>query len=180
MSLTKKVLYGLKGLYISDIASDGGMGSPVLADAVKYTKAGTPVLTTAQGTKTNFDIEESDTPYFSLNAPGDTTLSFSLYGMDAQQLYRFFGGTIVTGATSADPDTWEAPDTFPTLEKSILMVFTQGGSLQIVRGSVVVTPQILAQKNALPQIDFVITVLQPTKTNTKRMKFTQADLTPLS
>ncbi len=161
------VAIGLKNLYIGDIAADGGMGDSL--DPVSYSVEGTPVLNFEEGEKTDFNIEESNDPYFSITNPGNKVLTLSIYGLSPAVLYKYFGGTLTPGATSADPDVWEAPLLFPELEKSIGAEHKQGGHLKIPRAKISALAVWNFQKAALPQIDLTITVLTPTKEGEKPM-----------
>lgn len=174
--MAKPVAIGMSKLYMGPIAGDGGMGTGLTL--VSYAVIDTPVFTTSEGTKTDFEIEDSDTPYYSKTAPGPTTFAASFYGLSAAVLSQFFGGVAVIGATSADPDTWEAPAQLPTYERSIAVQHTQGGHLEIVRASISATLEWAFQKNNLPRINMVATVLTPTKVNQWPYKFFTEDYTP--
>lgn len=174
--MAKPVAIGLSNLYIGDIASDGGMGTSLTA--VSYSVIDTPVFNIPEGTTTDFPIEESDTPYFSKTTPGTPTLTLSIYGLSAAVLAKHFGGTAVVGATSGDPDTWQAPAQIPTFERSIVAEHSQGGYLSIVRASISATIDWNFQKNKLPQINLVCKVLTPTKAGVKAFSFSTAAYTP--
>lgn len=167
------VAYGLKDLYLGPVADDGGMGTEL--EKVNFSVIDTPVFGSAEGDKTNFEIEESDTPYLATEKPGEITFTASIYGLSAEVLARHFGGTYTPGATSADPGTWEAPAQKPTFERSLRAVHKQGGYLEIVRASVAANFEWKFQKNGLPQINLVATVLVPTKPGTAPYKFYEAE-----
>lgn len=170
------VVIGLKNLYIGAIAGDGGLGTSL--DPVLYSVIDTPVFNIPEGETTDFPIEESDTPYFSKSTPGVPTFTLSIYGLSAAVLAKHFGGTAVVGATSADPDTWEAPAQIPTFERSMVAEHTQGGYLAITRASITATIDWNFQKNKLPQINIVAKVLTPTKVGEPAYKFSTDAYTP--
>lgn len=166
------VAIGLKNMYMGAIASDGGMGTSL--ELVAYAIEGTPTLNFEEGDKTDFNIEQSNDPYYSITNPGNKVLTLSIYGVSPALMYKYFGGTLVIGATSANPDVWSAPATFPDLEKSIVLTHNQGGHLKIARGKISALVVWNFQKAALPQIDLTITILTPTKTAEPPMVFSEA------
>jgi hypothetical protein len=174
--MPKPVAIGLKNFYLGEIATDGGMGTSL--EAVSYSVIDTPVFNIPEGETVDFLIEESDTPYYSKSTPGVPTFTLSIYGLSAAVLAKHFGGVAVTNPSSAVADTWEAPATIPTFERSIVADHTQGGHLKIVRASITATIDWNFQKNKLPQINLVCRVLTPTKANTAPYSFSTAAYTP--
>ena len=174
--MAKPVAIGLKNFYLGAIAGDGGMGTDL--EPVSYSVIDTPVFNIPEGEKTDFPIEESDTPYYSKTTPGVPVFNLSIYGLSAAVLAKHFGGTAVVGPTSGDPDTWEAPAQIPTFERSIVAEHSQGGFLSIVRAAITATIDWNFQKNNLPQINLVCTVLTPTKLNEPAYKFSTAAYVP--
>lgn len=170
------VAIGLKNLYWGDIAGDGGMGT--VLEPVSYSVEGTPVLNFEEGDKTDFNIEESNDPFYSITNPGNKVLTLSIYGQSPALMYKYFGGSLVVGSGSGSPDVWSAPLQFPDLEKSVLAEHTQGGYLSIPRAKISALVVWNFQKAALPQIDLTITILTPTKLNEPPMKFTQGAYVP--
>lgn len=84
---------GLSSIRMGNIASDGGMGSALTQ--IGATVSDTAALTTAEGTKTDFTIEEADVPYYSIeSAPGTKTLAWSTYDVDLDTLARFWGNAV--------------------------------------------------------------------------------------
>ncbi len=170
------VAIGLKNLYMGAIAGDGGMSTSL--ELISNAVAGTPVLQFEEGEKTDFNIEQSNDPFYSITVPGNKVLSLSIYGLTPALMYKYFGGTLTVGGNTATPDVWEAPLLFPDLEKSILAEHMNGGYLKIPRAKVVALAQWNFQKNLLPQLDLTITVLTPEKENEPPMTFTQGAYTP--
>lgn len=171
MALPKQPLYGLKQILMGELASDGGF-APSLA-GVSYAIIDTPVIQTEEGEKTDWNIEQSDDPYFSRTTPGVTTLTASFYGVeDIDTLVRFFGGTKNVGA-SGQADSWDAPASFPTIERSFILEHQSGGHIKIARASVAARLVWNFQKNNLPQFDITATILTPTKPGVKALQYVQ-------
>jgi hypothetical protein len=158
---------GLEKFEMGPIAGDGGMGT--VLTQVGDTVAGSSSMTSSDDTKTDFNIEESDSPVLSIvSTKGKLTLNLSTYNNSADNLVRLFGGTKVAGTGGAG-DTWEAPDTFLEQEQSIKLTFKQGGYMLIPRGKVSAKPNFQFNKSALSQVDISIDILQPTKAGEPRL-----------
>lgn len=85
---------GLVTIKMGAIAGDGGMGTSLttLGDTVQ----GSATLTSADDTKTDFNIEEETDPVQSIvSQKGKKTLAWSCYNVAPTQLALFFGGTAV-------------------------------------------------------------------------------------
>lgn len=173
--MARPVAIGLKKFYMGDVAVDGGMGTGL--SLVSNAVIDTPVLNIPEGETTNFEIEDSDDPFYSKTTPGVKTLNISFYVADVNVLEQFFGGVAVVGPASG-ADTWEAPLQIQNFEASIVAEHQQGGHMKIVRALVAATADWNFQKNNLPQINVVATILTPTKTNTAPISFSTADYTP--
>jgi hypothetical protein len=90
--MAKKAI-GLEYIRMGAVASDGGMGTALTA--LGATVSDSAAITTAEGTISNFNIEEADTPFYSLeSAPGTKTLAWSTYDVDLATLSRFWGGAV--------------------------------------------------------------------------------------
>lgn len=162
-----KYKIGLENVKLGAIAGDGGMGT-VLTN-VGNTVEGSATLTTEEGQKTDFKIEESDSPIMSISTEADTmSLSWSSYDCDATQLQRMFGGTVVP-ATSATGETWQAPDVIPEIEQSLEAIWKNGDKLQIPRAKIKASLAMSFNRGTLSQINITATVLQPTKVGEPRM-----------
>ncbi len=85
-----KHIFGLVSAEISDIASDGGMGTAL--EQLGETVSETAQLATEDATQTDFTIEESDTPVESISVPGKVTLAWSTYNVDGYTMFKLFGG----------------------------------------------------------------------------------------
>lgn len=163
-------------MYFAPLAGDGGPG--ITFRIVDNAVIDTPALVTAEGTQTDFNIEQSDSPYFSLKVAGTTTFTADLYGVSPTELAYHFGGTLAAGATSADPDTWSSPDSFAASEKTVVLVQLQGGYVRINRGVVTATLDWAFKKNDLPKIKLSIAVLKPVKNGVPSIFVSQAVFAP--
>lgn len=87
-----KKIFGLAGVKIAPIASDGGMGTALTT--VGETVSGTATMAQEDNTVTDFKIEESDSPVESIvSAAGKVTFSWSSYKVDYNTLVKLLGGT---------------------------------------------------------------------------------------
>ncbi len=106
---------GLASIKMGEIATDGGMGT--VLTAVGATVADSAQITTDEGTTTDFNIEESDAPFYSIVSTAQKqSLTWSTFDVDLTTMARFYGGVVTAGA----PDTWEMPDTLPTLSAPLI------------------------------------------------------------
>jgi hypothetical protein len=164
---SSKYKLGLVSIAIADIAGDGGPGT--VFTAVGDTVAGTAALTTEEAQKTDFKIEESDSPVLSIKTEADTmNLVWSTFAYDAATLQKMFGGTVVPAASGVG-DTWNAPDSIPEIEKTIKITWKQGGTVTIPRAKITASLNMAFKRDSLSQIDISATVLQPTKAGVPRM-----------
>lgn len=162
-----KYKIGLTNIKLGAIEGDGGMGTSL--SNVGNTVEGSATLTTEEGQKTDFKIEESDSPIMSINTEADTiSLTWATYDCDATQLQRMFGGTIVP-ATSAQGETWQAPDVIPEIEQSLEGIWKNGDRLQMPRAKIKATLAMSFNRGTLSQMNITATVLQPTKVGEPRM-----------
>src|SRR5438045_1816605 len=89
--MAKKV-FGLASVKVSDIASDGGMGTSLIT--VGETVKGTAKFSQEDNTTTEFDIEESDSPVESvISGVGKLSFAWSSYNIKYYILKKLFGGT---------------------------------------------------------------------------------------
>lgn len=73
------------------------------------------------------------------------------------------------GNTPAAGETWKAPSQDPTIEKSIKLVWKNGGYVLIPRASITAKLELSFKKSALSKIDLVADILVPTKTDEPSM-----------
>jgi hypothetical protein len=90
---------GLSSIRMGAIASDGGMGTAL--SQIGATVSDSASITTAEGTQSDFNIEESDSPFYSIeSAPGSKTLAWSTYDVDLDTMARFWGNTVSATTTA--------------------------------------------------------------------------------
>lgn len=159
----------LKSVRLGPVANDGGMGT-VLTNLINIVRD-TAVLTTADGTKTDFMAEEYDTPFYSYTTQGTKSMAFDVYIDDGSELLRIFGGSY-TPATTGSPASWEAPTNINPIEQSAEFTHRDGSKVEIPRLSVSATLEWNFKTNALPIIHVNATVLQPTKDGVASFKYT--------
>ncbi len=157
---------GLASIKMGEIAGDGGMGT--VLTQVGATVADSAQITTDEGTTTDFNIEESDAPFYSIVSTSQKqTLTWSTYDVDLTTMARFYGGVVTTGT----PDTWGMPDTLPTLERSIEIIMKDGWKVEIARASINTKMQWNLKKTAMAQLDITATILKPNKEGIDKAKF---------
>ena len=90
---------GLKSIFMGSVAADGGMGT-ALSD-VPATVSDTASITTEEGSKTDFKIEQSDAPFYFIESdPGKQVVAWSFYDVSLDTIARFFGGTVGSTANA--------------------------------------------------------------------------------
>ena len=86
-----------------------------------------------------------------------------------------FAIAVTTVVSSAELEKWEAPDSFPDVEKSIQLTDKKGNVVLIPRAKISTKLGLSFAKDKLGQLDMVATVLQPTKSGEKRMTISFAN-----
>lgn len=66
-------------------------------------------------------------------------------------------------------ETWDAPDAFPDIERSIKLTDKKGNVVKIPRAKISTKLGLSFSKTSLGQLDMIATVLQPAKAGTKRL-----------
>lgn len=166
--MAKKYGLGLVSIEFADVAGDGDYGTvfTLLGNTVK----GSAQLTTADGTTTDFNIEEQDDPVETVQSTkGKTTLAFSCYDVQGPTLVKFFGGTYTpydAGPPIVD-ETYTPPDSVPTIEQTVRVTDKKGNVLKICRGSVKAKFNWSFTSDKLAQVDVTIDILAPTKADVK-------------
>jgi hypothetical protein len=156
-----KVNFSLSSFKIGDPAVDGGMGTVLSEIGINKVVRNTTVLTMAEGTTTNFDLEIEDNPVASVDTPGLTTLASDLYATDGSQLATLFGGTYTPAGTG--PESWEMPTSAVELEKSVELTHKNGAKVQIPRMKLVARFEWNFKRDSLVIVHIIGTVLKPTK-----------------
>ena len=164
--MAKKNAIGLKALLIGDIAVDGGAGT-TLTELVGDTVRGTASLTSTTVESTPILIEESDDPIMNIITGGGIfSFVWSSYNLDPDVLVQFFGGS-VTG--TAPNKIWAAPDLIPNIEKTVQGETANGIVAKAARVQISAEMALNFQKETPGQINFVGTVLKPTKVDEPKL-----------
>lgn len=168
--MAKKVYtIGLSKIEVGPIAADGGMGDEL--EVLGYTHQDTCTMTQEDPETTDHYAEEVDDPVVSVSRGGKTNFAFSIMNPSVKVLEELLGGTATEGA-EGQPDTWEAPDKMPVVERSVKISPEQGLAFEIPR--LRMTSKINAQfsKSGILLIEVAGTVMQPEKSGLAKMKAT--------
>ena len=169
-----KAIYtlGLSKIEVGATAADGGMGESLAQ--LGYTYQDTCKMTQEDPETTDHYAEEVDDPVVSISRGGKTNFAFSLMNPSVTVLADLLGGTADEGSGK-----WEAPDKIPVVEKSVRITPEQGLKFEIPRMKLVSKINATFSKSGILLIEVAGTVLQPTKTRTKKitaMLMTAADV----
>ncbi|MCT4151282.1 hypothetical protein HZP59_08550 [Elizabethkingia anophelis] len=147
---------GLAQINIGAIASDGGMGTTLsrLGDI----KEGSFKVNHVEGDKTEFKIEESDTPIFVRQKDGTLGFEFEIHNPDAAIFKEIWGGTV-----DATTGKYTPPEKLVALEKSFQAKPDQGHGFDVPRALVAGRFSDAMGKDSLLGVIVTVTVLKPTK-----------------
>ena len=135
-----------------------------------------PTKTQEDPETTDHSAEEVDDPVISISRGGKTNFNFSIMNPSVTVLADLLGG-VGTPGTGSTPDKWEAPDKIPVVEKSVRITPEQGLKFEIPRMKLVSKINATFSKSGILLIEVAGTVLQPTKTGTKKITLmTAADV----
>jgi hypothetical protein len=162
--MASTVTLGLSKIEVGAIAADGGMSTTLAA--LGYTYENTAQMQQEDGTTTDLNVEELDTPLATITKPGKLNFNFSIADPDVDTLAEIFGGT----ATST---TWSAPDSSPELELSVVITPRQGLKFEIPRAKITAKMNGTFSKESLFLVEVSCTVLQPTKSGEPRITVTK-------
>ena len=169
--MANKHSMGLTKVEMGDVAGDGGMGT-ALAE-VGNTLSGTFQFLTAEGTKTDINIEESDAPAISSTKAGVATIKWSCIDVSADTLVKLFGGTkVAADPGNSIPEQWKAPAAIVAKEQSFKVTSPTGQILAVVRASVFPLFNWSFTKDKPAQVDITATILAPTKAATEPFTIT--------
>ena len=169
MEAKKTYTIGLSKIEVGAIAGDGGMGKTL--DVLGYTYQDTCTMTQEDPETTDHYAEEVDDPVISISRGGKTNFNFSIMNPSVTVLADLLGG-VGTPGTGSTPDKWEAPDKIPVVEKSVRITPEQGLKFEIPRMKLVSKINATFSKSGILLIEVAGTVLQPTKTGTKKITAT--------
>lgn len=169
MTAKKTYTIGLSKIEVGTIAEDGGMGKTL--GVLGYTYQDTCTMTQEDPETTDHYAEEVDDPVISISRGGKTNFNFSIMNPSVTVLADLLGG-VGTPSTGSTPDKWEAPDKIPVVEKSVRITPEQGLKFEIPRMKLVSKINATFSKSGILLIEVAGTVLQPTKTGTKKITAT--------
>lgn len=151
-----QITNGTAKIEVGPTGANGTMGS--VLDTLGFTNLDSVSITEADGTTTDFNVEELDTPLYSRTTPGKITLNFQVADPNLNAFQKTFGGTI-TGSGSAA--VWNAPQTRPDVEWSTKFTPKIGYFIQVPRSKL--TPKLTMNlgKNNLSMISITLEVLTP-------------------
>lgn len=161
-----QITNGIDLIEIGDTGTDGAMATSLRV--LGHTNIDSASITEADGTVTDFLVEELDTPIYSTNVPGKKTMTFQVADPDLEAFQEVFGGTI-TG--TGDAAVWNAPQTIPRREISIKITPKIGYIIQIPRA--ILMPRLSADlgKNRLVMIEVTADILNPQDTDIAPIMF---------
>ena len=165
----KTYTIGLSKIEVGAIAEAGGRGETW--DVLGYTYQDTCTMTQEDPETTDHYAEEVDDPVISISRGGKTNFNFSIMNPSVTVLADLLGG-VGTPGTGSTPDKWEAPDKIPVGEKSVRITPEQGLKFEIPRMKLVSKINATFSKSGILLIEVAGTVMQPTKTGTKKMTAT--------
>lgn len=145
-----------------------------------YTATGVYVdvpLTGGAGTGATADIHVSggEVTLVVIRNPGSGyTTSGTLSASNANLGGAGTGFAVAVTAVEALSEQWKAPDTIPEIEQTLKIAMKVGGHVLIPRAKIVAKLAMSFKRDALSQIDFSASVLQPTKTGVARLTIASA------
>lgn len=149
---------GIDKIELGAIAVDGGMGTTLAS--LGLTTEDSVSFNFEDPTKTEYPVEETDTPFFTSVKAGKKSVTFTLANPDAAALVKVFGGTTTgTGAATV----YKAPLVSPVIEQSLKITAKIGFGFNFPR--VLVTAKFTdgLGRNKLLGVTITCDVLQPTK-----------------
>ena len=163
MSATKVYTLGLSSVKIGDPESVAP------ATQLGYTYQDSCQFQQEDPTVQEFYAEEVDDPVISTARAGKTTVEFDLMNPDVDVLATLMGGT----AQSSSGETWAAPDSVTTIEKSILVTPKQGFSVLMPRARIDSKINGNFAKSGIVLVHVKATCLQPATAQLARIKLTK-------
>ncbi len=160
--------HGLEKIELSPLAADGGVGTAWAT--LGWTEEDSAKFSTADADKKEFFVEEIDAAWFSTSKGGSQTFTFTIANPDLNTMVTLFGGTI-TGTGAAQ--TWDAPDTTPTMERSLKITPKVG--FGHIFAYVTVTAKLTESigRNHLQGVEVTCNIGQPKKAGEKRWRMFQ-------
>lgn len=155
-------IYELARVLMGDPAADGGM-STTLTEVFSDTVLGSAIITTAEGTTTNINVEEKTDAIISSTQEGAMSFTFQTYNCSAQALLAAFGGTVTGDGSALAPFSWNAPAKNAQPEKSVRFETPSGQFIEFPRAKLANLMNITFSKQDAGKVTINGTVLAPTK-----------------
>lgn len=166
---SKTFTMGISEIKLGDIAQDGGMGQ-ILA-ALGLTEEDSCEITFGEISEEDVNVEELDDPFEILKTAGKTTFAFNIVNPTVEGMALVMGGTGT--AVDGGADTYEAPISLPTIEKSLQITPRKGFKFEAPRCSINATLTGGYGRKKKLMLRVAGTVLAPTKVNTGKFKLTR-------
>ncbi|MBD2753785.1 hypothetical protein [Spirosoma validum] len=164
--MAKVVTLGITTISFAPIAGDGGAGT--VFTAVESTKKDSAEMTQDDPTRTELREEESDSPYYVSVVNGAISFKFTFAQPDVNALALVFGGSVTAGP----PASWELPDGYQSIEKTVKIVPRVGLQFLIPRAQVTAKMNGKFGTTDSWGVEVTISILTPTKAGTKALKVT--------
>lgn len=157
--MSSNVNIGIAHIKVGDIHSDGGMGQTL--EKLGDTAEGSCKLNFEEGEATKFYVEEHDSPIHAEHVLGEISIEFDIPQYDLETVVKVFGGSV-------SGNTYKAPLTPVTIEKSLEMKFRKGVIFKFPRVSITGKFSSDVGKKNLLMLQVKATVLNPTKSGEPR------------
>ncbi|MDQ6482221.1 hypothetical protein [Dyadobacter sp. LHD-138] len=162
-----QITRGLGKIEIGEIAADGGVAT-VWERLGDTDRDSTAVISEEDPTRDELHALEYDAAADVDITEGAITVSWTLLNADLAALAVLWGGA-VEGVGAAQ--TWERSGVANSLERSIKVTPKKGYVITVVRASIVAKINYDLTKPGKMAVDIVATIMQPTKADTKPVKF---------
>ncbi|MGQ1935580.1 hypothetical protein ACT8O7_08020 [Ornithobacterium rhinotracheale] len=156
-----KFTNGIAEIGFGDIGSQGEIATSF--KPLGWTMEDSFKIISEEGSKTEFMVEEIDSPVFVTKKAGSFGFEFELADADVDALVYFFGG-------SKSGTTYQAPDAEVSIEKSVRVKPRQGYGFDVTRALITANFVPDYGRNSLMRIKINIQVLAPTKKGAKRFE----------
>ncbi|ARK08876.1 hypothetical protein A6C57_00325 [Fibrella sp. ES10-3-2-2] len=156
------ITYGIAKIEYAAIPNDGAVPTTGWATLGK-TKEGTGKLDMADGTSTEFRVEEDVQPLKIITTPGAITVSFEVADADIDKMPILFGGTVASSGTNPVVKTWNMPASPLNPEFALKVTTLEGYTIIVPRGQF--APKLAGDlsRTGLLGTPVVVTALAPKK-----------------
>lgn len=162
---------GLATAKIGAIAADGSMGTTL--DKLGKIKEGSFKVNHAEGDKTEFKVEETDTPIFVRQKEGTLSFEFEIHDADADTFKKVWGGTV-----DATTKKYTPPKKLLPIEQSFQAIPEYGYGFDVPRAQISARFSDAMGKDSLLGVIVTATVLEPTKDGLAKFENPKYPTTP--